>query len=71
MELIREACVETKEQLDNALEKHAEQIELCSRLDLGGLTPNHDLIEYALNKSNNILIMIRNNDNFSTSFFDL
>ncbi|MDR3257174.1 MAG: hypothetical protein LBT17_00050 [Mycoplasmataceae bacterium] len=64
MSLIREACVETKEQVDVALAHNAEQIELCSRLDVGGLTPDDDLLTYALNKSNNVLMMVRNEDSY-------
>ncbi|MDR3330512.1 MAG: hypothetical protein LBS76_04525 [Mycoplasmataceae bacterium] len=65
MELIKEACVETKEQIDNALLHNANQIELCSRLDLGGLTPTNDLINYALSKTDHILMMVRIEDNYS------
>ncbi|MDE7434043.1 MAG: hypothetical protein K2M43_02910 [Mycoplasmoidaceae bacterium] len=36
MEIIREACVETKQEFDIAYKNKAERIELCSRLDVGG-----------------------------------
>jgi copper homeostasis protein CutC len=65
--IIKEACVETKEQLDNALSHHADQIELCSRLDIGGCAPTDELTQYALSKSDHILIMIRNRADYSTS----
>lgn len=39
-----EACVETYDQALAAQNKGADQIELCARLDLGGTTPDIDLI---------------------------
>tara|TARA_Y100000815_G_scaffold56779_1_gene46047 strand:+ start:2732 stop:3364 length:633 start_codon:yes stop_codon:yes gene_type:complete len=41
---IKEACVETLEQATRAEANGANRIELCSRLDLDGLTPSHQLI---------------------------
>jgi copper homeostasis protein len=65
--LIKEACVETKEQIDNAIKHKANQIELCARLDLGGYTPSDDLITYALEKQAKVLIMIRNRPDYGTT----
>lgn len=42
--MIREACVESFEEAVLAASKGASRIELCSRLDLDGLTPSHDLM---------------------------
>jgi copper homeostasis protein CutC len=67
MKLIREACVETKAQIDNAIKNKAEQIELCSRLDLGGYTPSDELIQYSLDNSLNTIMMIRNRPDYTTS----
>lgn len=43
--MIREACVETFQEALRAEEQGAERIELCARLDLGGITPSYALIE--------------------------
>ncbi len=43
--MIREACVESFQEALRAEELGAERIELCARLDLGGLTPSYSLIE--------------------------
>jgi len=43
--IIREACVETFQEALKAEEQGAERIELCARLDLGGITPSYALIE--------------------------
>ncbi|MCF8298337.1 MAG: hypothetical protein K9J13_12395 [Saprospiraceae bacterium] len=42
---IKEACVETYEEAVKAESLGADRIELCSRLDLDGLTPERDLIK--------------------------
>ena len=47
--VILEACVETIQQGLQAEENHADRIELCHRLDLGGVTPDHELIRTAVN----------------------
>jgi copper homeostasis protein CutC len=67
MKIIREACVENQEQLDNAFNHHAEQIELCSRLDVGGFTPTSTLTKYALSKSDHVLMMVRNRPDFNAN----
>ena len=46
---ILEACVETIQQGLLAEKNHADRIEFCHRLDLGGVTPDHDLIRTAVN----------------------
>ena len=45
---ILEACVETIQQGLLAENNHADRIEFCHRLDLGGVTPDHDLIRIAV-----------------------
>ena len=45
---IKEACVETVEEAIKAELDGADQIELCSRLDLDGLTPDFDIIKRVL-----------------------
>ena len=58
--LILEACVETIQQGLLAEKKHADRIEFCQRLDLGGVTPDHDLIRTMINKITiPVKIMIR------------
>lgn len=46
--IIKEACVETLEQAIQAEKNGAHRIELCGRLDLGGITPDYPLIESCL-----------------------
>ena len=45
--IIREACVETIDEAVKAQELGADRIELCSRLDLDGLTPPYEMIKAA------------------------
>jgi len=47
--LTLEACVESLEEAILAEKKGAERIELCSRLDLDGLTPDRKLIKQVIN----------------------
>ena len=44
-EIIREVCVDSKEEALKAQKLGADRIELCSRLDLEGLTPSHETIK--------------------------
>ena len=46
---IVEVCVETIQQGLLAENNNADRIEFCHRLDLGGVTPDHDLIRSAVN----------------------
>jgi copper homeostasis protein CutC len=39
MPYIKEAVVETAEEIENVIKYNPQRIELCSRLDIGGLTP--------------------------------
>jgi copper homeostasis protein len=58
--LILEACVETLEEAIKAEQNGAHRIELCSRLDLDGLTPDVDLTRQVLrNVSIPVKVMIR------------
>ena len=45
MRLIKESCVETYDEAMNAESQGADRIELCSRLDLDGLTPSKELVK--------------------------
>ncbi len=59
-EYLLEACVETLEQAILAEQCGAHRIELCDRLDLGGITPSEELIRSCLkNLSIPIIVMIR------------
>ncbi len=58
--LILEACVESLEEAILAEKKGAGRIELCSRLDLDGLTPDRKLIELVIHTLNiPVKVMIR------------
>ena len=46
--IILEACVETIQQGLLAEKNYADRIEFCHRLDLGGVTPDHELIRTAV-----------------------
>lgn len=46
--IIREACVETLEQCRRAEALGADRLELCARLDLGGTTPDWQLVKAVL-----------------------
>jgi len=46
--IIREACVETLEQCQRAEALGADRLELCARLDLGGTTPDWQLVKQVL-----------------------
>lgn len=48
--MIIEACVETLDQSVMAQNNGAHRLELCDRLDLGGLSPSISLIEQVLDK---------------------
>jgi copper homeostasis protein len=69
--LIREACVETREEIDAAAHAGADRIELCARLDLGGLTPEPAMAQYALSRNLSVAAMIRLHDGFSTTHDEL
>lgn len=55
-----EACVETLAEAQKAEQMGAHQLELCSRLDLDGLTPDYDLITAVVNSvSIPVKVMLR------------
>jgi copper homeostasis protein len=55
-----EACVETLDEALNAEKKGAHRIELCSRLDLDGLTPSPELIRKVCGELKiPVMVMIR------------
>jgi copper homeostasis protein len=62
MNLIKESVVETIQEIDLAKSKGTNRIELCSRLDVGGLTPSDDLIAYCLKTNIPTIIMIKVTD---------
>ena len=60
MNLILESCVETYEEAIKVERGGANRIELCSRLDLGGLTPSKELVKKLVKKLNIPLkVMVR------------
>ncbi|MFM8449012.1 MAG: copper homeostasis protein CutC [Haliscomenobacter sp.] len=48
--MLKEVCVDTREQALNAEAQGAQRIELCAHLDLDGLTPDIPFIHFALEK---------------------
>ena len=69
--IIRESCVESREEIDAAANGGADRIELCSRLDVGGLTPSLDMANYAISKNLEVAAMIRSNGTFAASAAEL
>lgn len=69
--IIRESCVETRGEIDGAARHGADRIELCSRLDMGGLTPAVQMLRYARAKGLSVAAMIRRRTGFSVSAADL
>jgi copper homeostasis protein len=58
--MILEACVETLNEAMNSQKQGAHRIELCSRLDLDGLTPSPELIrKVCLELKIPVMVMIR------------
>jgi len=58
--ILLEACVESYEEAIKAEQKGAHRIELCTRLDLNGLTPDKHLIKQVIaNVSIPVKVMIR------------
>ncbi len=57
---LREACVENLAEAIQAEKQGADRLELCSRLDLDGLTPSFNLVRQVLdNVSIPVMVMIR------------
>ena len=50
--IILEACVETYQEAEKAEKNGANRIELCSHLDLDGLTPDKELIQDVVSQLN-------------------
>ena len=73
MNIIREACVGSVEQAMIAEKRKADRVELCSRLDLDGLTPDRNIIERTTNLlSIPVKVMIRpKSENFIYSKQDI
>jgi len=63
--LLKEACVESLGEIDAALAGGASRVELCSRLDAGGFTPEAALVRYAAGKGLAVAAMIRRREGFS------
>lgn len=59
MSIILEVCVDSPEGLEAAVKGGADRIELCSALDLGGLTPSPGLIAMARQMPVPVYAMIR------------
>jgi copper homeostasis protein len=59
MSVLLEVCVDSAEGLAAAVEGGADRIELCSALDLGGLTPSRGVMEVAAKVAVPVYAMIR------------
>ncbi len=58
--LIREACIESLEQALAAERQGADRVELCSRLEVGGLTPGIELVQKVLSAVKiPVMLMVR------------
>ena len=58
--MIKEACVETYEECLSAIKNGADQLEVCSHMELDGLTPDKNLIKKLITASDvPIKVMIR------------
>ena len=58
--MILEVCVDSYDSMDTAMKAGADRIELCSALELGGLTPSNGLMEKAsLCKEVEVFVMVR------------
>jgi copper homeostasis protein len=57
--VLLEVCVDTAEGFDAAIAGGADRIELCSALELGGLTPSPGLVRYAANAPIPVYAMVR------------
>ncbi|MDR0525851.1 MAG: hypothetical protein LBG90_08300 [Spirochaetaceae bacterium] len=67
MTIIREKCVETQEEIETAVQYRADRIELCSRLDAGGFTPEIALTKFAVEKGLSVVVMLRHRRDFLIS----
>jgi copper homeostasis protein len=62
MYLLKESVVENKQEIDQAVKCKTDRLELCGDLNVGGVTPSEELINYCLATKVPTLIMIRLND---------
>ena len=71
MNFILESCVETRAEIDSAARGGAARIELCSRLDIGGLTPAVAMVRYARSQGLPTAAMIRRRAGFFAARADI
>jgi len=57
--MLLEVCIDSRAGLESALRERARRLEVCSRLDLGGLTPSVELLEIALSSAARVHAMVR------------
>lgn len=73
--MIKEACVETITQINNAIKNGANRIELCDNLSVGGTTPSYGMVKIAVElcHQNNVevAVMIRpRGGDFNYDYFE-
>ncbi|GGI40357.1 copper homeostasis protein CutC [Mammaliicoccus stepanovicii] len=73
--MIKEACVETLEQIQHAIKHGANRIELCDNLSVGGTTPSYGMVKIAIELCHEhdveVAVMIRpRGGNFQYDYFE-
>nr|WP_263313012.1 copper homeostasis protein CutC [Mammaliicoccus sp. Marseille-Q6498] len=73
--MIKESCVETLEEIENAIKNGANRIELCDNLSVGGTTPSYGMVKIAIELCHGhnveVAVMIRpRGGNYVYSYFD-
>lgn len=64
--ILLEGCIDSIEQANHYHSVQIDRLELCSQLELGGLCPHYELIDYCINQLNiNSVIMLRLRNDFS------
>ncbi|MEX6101220.1 copper homeostasis protein CutC [Mammaliicoccus sciuri] len=73
--MIKEACVETISQIEHAIKKGANRIELCDNLSVGGTTPSYGMVKIAVELCHQhnveVAVMIRpRGGDFNYNYFE-
>ncbi len=69
--IIFEGCIDSKKEADYYYKNNIDRLELCSLLELGGLSPELELVDYCINKLKiDSVIMLRNRNDFDFLDYD-